>query len=45
MLAKLSLQGKLELDAMITRKIGLGDVEDAFHEMETGNVTRSVIML
>lgn len=45
LLAQLYLQGKLELDRMITRKIGLGDVEDAFHEMETGNVIRSVIMV
>lgn len=43
MLADLYLKGKLELDRMITRKIGLGDVEDAFHEMETGDVIRSVI--
>lgn len=45
MLAQLYLQGKLNLDAMITRRIGLEDVEEAFHEMETGNVIRSVIML
>jgi Zn-dependent alcohol dehydrogenase len=30
---------------MVTGKITLNDVEAAFHEMETGNVIRSVIML
>jgi S-(hydroxymethyl)mycothiol dehydrogenase len=43
LLADFYLDGKLDLDAMVTRVIGLGDVEDAFHEMETGNVIRSVI--
>jgi Zn-dependent alcohol dehydrogenase len=28
---------------MVSRKIKLEDVEAAFHEMETGNVIRSVI--
>jgi S-(hydroxymethyl)mycothiol dehydrogenase len=45
LLAQLYLQGKLDLDRMITRTIGLGDVEAAFHEMEHGNVIRSVIVL
>ena len=45
LLAQLYLQGQLDLDAMVTRKIGLGDVEAAFHEMETGDVIRSVIVL
>jgi S-(hydroxymethyl)mycothiol dehydrogenase len=44
-LADLYLKGQLDLDRMVTRKIGLGDVEEAFHEMETGNVIRSVIVL
>ncbi|MCC6728495.1 MAG: Zn-dependent alcohol dehydrogenase [Chthonomonadales bacterium] len=43
LLAQLYLQGRLDLDDMITRYIGLDHVEDAFHEMETGNVIRSVI--
>ena len=42
-LADLYLKGQLELDRMVTRKITLNDVEDAFHEMETGDVIRSVI--
>ncbi|HEY3333436.1 MAG TPA: Zn-dependent alcohol dehydrogenase [Capsulimonadaceae bacterium] len=45
LLAQLYLQGKLDLDRMVTREIGLGDVEQAFEEMETGNVIRSVIRL
>ena len=45
LLAGLYLNGKLELDSMVTGKITLDDVEDAFHEMETGDVIRSVIML
>jgi S-(hydroxymethyl)mycothiol dehydrogenase len=44
LMAQLYLEGKLNLDSMVTRKIGLDDVEEAFHEMETGNVIRSVIM-
>lgn len=44
LMAQLYLEGKLKLDEMITRKIKLDDVEAAFHEMETGNVIRSVIM-
>jgi S-(hydroxymethyl)mycothiol dehydrogenase len=43
MLANLYLQGKLNLDGMVTKEIGLEDVEAAFHEMETGDVIRSVI--
>lgn len=44
LMAQLYLEGKLDLDGMVTRTIGLDDVEDAFHEMETGNVIRSVIL-
>ena len=43
LLAQLYLQGKLELDRMVTQTIELGDVEAAFHKMEEGNVIRSVI--
>jgi S-(hydroxymethyl)mycothiol dehydrogenase len=45
LLANLYLNQQLNLDSMVTRLIGLEDVEDAFHEMETGNVIRSVIQL
>lgn len=43
LLAQLYLQGKLDLDRMVTQKIALEDVEAAFHAMETGDVIRSVI--
>jgi S-(hydroxymethyl)mycothiol dehydrogenase len=43
LLAQLYLQGKLDLDSMVTRRITIHEVEAAFHEMETGNVIRSVI--
>lgn len=43
LLAQLYLDGRLNLDSMITHKVGLEDVEHAFHMMETGNVIRSVM--
>jgi S-(hydroxymethyl)mycothiol dehydrogenase len=43
LLADLYLKGALDLDAMVTQKIALEDVEPAFHLMETGDVIRSVI--
>ncbi len=45
LLAQLYLEGKLDLDGMVTRKVGLHDVEDSFHAMEEGNVIRSVMIL
>jgi S-(hydroxymethyl)mycothiol dehydrogenase len=45
LMADLYLRGDLNLDSMVTQRITLDDVEDAFHEMETGNVIRSVIEL
>lgn len=45
LLAQLYLNGQLQLNSMVTNVITLNDVEDAFHEMETGNVIRSVINL
>lgn len=38
------LQGKLHLDQMISKRIGLEDINEAFVEMKTGKVARSVIM-
>jgi S-(hydroxymethyl)glutathione dehydrogenase/alcohol dehydrogenase len=38
------LQGKLHLDDMISRRIGLKDVNDAFKQIESGEVARSVIV-
>jgi len=43
LLAQLYLDGKLDLDSMVSQTIELGDVEAAFHTMEEGNVIRSVI--
>ena len=38
------LQGRLHLDEMITKRIGLGDVTDALLALNTGEVARSVIV-
>jgi len=38
------LQGKLHLDDMISRRIKLKDINDAFTALGTGEVARSVIM-
>lgn len=37
-------QGRLDLDGVVTRKIGLEDVEEAFEAMHRGETLRSVIM-
>jgi S-(hydroxymethyl)mycothiol dehydrogenase len=44
MLIDLFLQGRLPLEAFVTEKIGLGDVETAFEKMHHGDVLRSVVM-
>ena len=41
LLAQLYLQGKLDLDRMVSRIISINDVEEAFHQMETGDVIRT----
>ena len=38
------LDGKLRLDAMISRRIKLEQINDAFDEMKSGAVARSVIV-
>jgi len=38
-------QGNLDLDAFVTERIGLGDVEQAFEKMRSGTVLRSVVVL
>ena len=43
-LAQLAVEGRLDLAAMVTKKIALEDVEGAFEEMESGEVIRSVAM-
>lgn len=42
-LVDMYMNGKLHLDQMISRRIGLADVNEAFVEMKTGNIARSVI--
>jgi S-(hydroxymethyl)mycothiol dehydrogenase len=38
-------QGNLDLDAFVTERIGLGDVDQAFEKMHSGTVLRSVVVL
>ena len=45
LLVELHLQGRLPLEDFVTETIGLGDVEEAFHRMERGEVLRSVVLL
>jgi S-(hydroxymethyl)mycothiol dehydrogenase len=45
MLIDLYLQGRLDLDAFVSERIGIDDVEEAFHRMERGEVLRSVVVL
>ena len=45
MLAAWYAQGRLDLDRVVTKVIGLDDVEEAFHAMERGETLRSVIRL
>jgi S-(hydroxymethyl)mycothiol dehydrogenase len=37
------LQGNLDLDAFVTERITLDQVEKAFHKMHDGTVLRSVV--
>ncbi|MFB7909505.1 S-(hydroxymethyl)mycothiol dehydrogenase [Kitasatospora sp. NPDC056076] len=45
MLIDLHLQGRLDLDAFVTERIGLDEVEQAFERMHHGDVLRSVVIL
>jgi S-(hydroxymethyl)mycothiol dehydrogenase len=45
MLTEWYLRGELLLDELVTRRIALGEVEDAFGAMERGETLRSVIVL
>ncbi len=45
MFIDLYLQGRLDLDRFVSETIGLGDVEEAFHKMERGEVLRSVVVM
>ncbi len=42
-LVDLYQQGRLPLDAFVTEKIGINDIEAAFENMQRGNVLRSVV--
>jgi S-(hydroxymethyl)mycothiol dehydrogenase len=44
LLARLALEGKLDLAGMVTKKIALEQVEQAFADMEAGDVIRSVVV-
>ena len=45
MLIDLYLEGRLDLDRFVSETISLGDVEEAFHKMERGEVLRSVVVI
>jgi S-(hydroxymethyl)mycothiol dehydrogenase len=45
MLVDLYRQGRLDLDAFVTERIGIDDVEAAFERMHGGDVLRSVVMI
>jgi S-(hydroxymethyl)glutathione dehydrogenase/alcohol dehydrogenase len=38
------LSGKLHLDEMVSKRIGLADINEAFKDMQSGSVARSVIV-
>jgi S-(hydroxymethyl)mycothiol dehydrogenase len=44
-LVSLYLQGRLPLQKFVSERIGIADVEAAFHKMHGGEVLRSVVML
>jgi S-(hydroxymethyl)mycothiol dehydrogenase len=44
-LVDLYQQGRLDLDAFVSEKIGLDQVEEAFTKMHNGDVLRSVVIL
>jgi S-(hydroxymethyl)mycothiol dehydrogenase len=45
MLVDLYRQGRFDLDAFVSERIGLGGIEGAFDKMERGEVLRSVVVL
>jgi len=44
-LISLYLQGRLPLEKFVSERIGLGDIDDAFHKMHAGEVLRSVVVM
>src|SRR6187431_1238158 len=45
MLVDLYRQGRFDLDAFVSERIGIGDVEAAFDKMQRGDVLRSVVVM
>jgi S-(hydroxymethyl)mycothiol dehydrogenase len=45
LLVDMHLQGRIDLGAFVTEKIGIGDVEAAFEKMQRGEVLRSVVVI
>src|SRR3954465_1949265 len=45
LLVDLYRQGRLDLDAFVSERIGLDDIEAAFEKMHSGGVLRSVVIL
>ena len=45
MLVDLYRQGRFDLDAFVSERIGIGDVESAFDKMHHGDVLRSVVVM
>jgi S-(hydroxymethyl)glutathione dehydrogenase/alcohol dehydrogenase len=43
-IVRLQQHGRLDLDALVTRRIALEDLNDAFRAMQAGEVARSVIV-
>jgi S-(hydroxymethyl)mycothiol dehydrogenase len=44
-LVSLCLQGRLPLERFVSERIGINDIEEAFHKMHSGEVLRSVVIL
>jgi S-(hydroxymethyl)mycothiol dehydrogenase len=44
-LVSLYLQGRLPLERFVSERIGINDIEEAFHKMHSGEVLRSVVVL
>jgi Zn-dependent alcohol dehydrogenase len=42
-MARWALEGRLDLDGMISRELGLADLDEAFRAMLAGEVIRSVV--
>lgn len=43
-MARWALEGRLDLDGMVTRELGLGDLDEAFRAMLAGEVIRTVVV-